>query len=372
MLNLHHKFNMMKNILKVVLIAIAYQLNVNILYAQTDTVSKITYSGYLEAYYSYDFGNPQNHTRPSFFYSFNRHNETNLNIGFIKAKYSSSTVRANLALMTGTYAHYNLSSEQSVLQHVYEANVGFKIAKNHEIWLDAGIMPSHIGFESAIGKDCWNLTRSILADNSPYYEAGAKIGYTSKNEKLYFAAMYLNGWQRIQKIVGNQTPAFGTQLTYKPNSKVSLNYSTYLGNEQPDSNKLWRNFHNFYGQFQFNDKLGFITGFDIGAQQTNKNESATNVWYSQIVIVRYSVNDKFIIAARAEYYEDKGGVIISTATPNGFQTYGYSLNFDYLPADNMMLRIEGRGLNSKDEIFMVGNKANHTNFFITSSLAVSF
>jgi hypothetical protein len=34
---------------------------------------------------------------------------------------------------------------------VYEANVGgkFLVAK-HNLWIDAGIMPSHIGFESAI------------------------------------------------------------------------------------------------------------------------------------------------------------------------------------------------------------------------------
>jgi len=340
--------------------------------AQTDTTAKLTFSGYLEAYYSNDFGNPQNHTRPGFFYSFNRSNEVNLNIGFIKANYTSSTVRANLALMSGTYAQYNLSAEQSVLQHVFEANAGFKIAKNHNLWLDAGIMPSHIGFESAIGKDCWNLTRSILADNSPYYEAGAKIGYTSKNEKLYFAAMYLNGWQRIQKVVANQTPAFGTQLTYKPNAKVTLNYSTYFGNEQPDSNKLWRNFHNFYAQMQLTDKFGLIAGFDIGAQQKVKAESAKNVWYSPVVIARYSVNNKFKIAARAEYYKDENGVIIATVTPNGFQTYGYSLNFDYLPADNIMLRIEGRGLSSKDKIFLDGTMPSNSNFFITSSLAISF
>jgi hypothetical protein len=42
------------------------------------------------------------------------------------------------------------------------------------------------------------LTRSILADNSPYYEAGLKKKLL-KNEKWYLA-MYLNGWQRIQKI----------------------------------------------------------------------------------------------------------------------------------------------------------------------------
>jgi hypothetical protein len=75
---------------------------------------------------------------------------------------------------------------------------------------------SHIGFESAIGKDCWNLTRSILADNSPYYESGAKLSYTSKNEKWFISGLILNGWQRIQRVEGNNLPAFGHQLTFKP------------------------------------------------------------------------------------------------------------------------------------------------------------
>lgn len=340
--------------------------------AQTDTTAKLTFSGYLEAYYSYDFGNPKNHTRPGFFYNFNRHNEVNLNLGFVKANYTTSKVRASLAFMSGTYAQYNYAAEQSLLQHIFEANIGLKLATKKNLWLDAGIIPSHIGFESAVGKDCWNLTRSILAENSPYYESGAKIAYTSNNKKLYFAVMYLNGWQRIQKVVGNQTPAFGTQLTYKPNSKITLNYSTYFGNEQPDSNKLWRNFHNVYAQIQLTDKLGLITGFDIGGQQKVKGESAKNIWYSPVVVARYVMNDKFRFAARAEYYQDKGDVIISTGTPNGFQTYGYSLNFDYVPADNIMLRIEGRGLNSKDKIFTNGNSPSNTNYFITTSLAISF
>ena len=75
------------------------------IYAQ-DTVKSLTFSGYLETYYSYDFGNPTNHERPSFFYSYNRHNEVNLNIGFAKASYNTDQVRGNLALMTGTYPQY--------------------------------------------------------------------------------------------------------------------------------------------------------------------------------------------------------------------------------------------------------------------------
>ena len=139
----------------------------------------------------YDFGNPDNHKRPGFIYSHNKHNEVNLNLGFAKINYATDNIRGNFALMAGTYAEYNLAAEQDLLKNVFEANVGVKILSKHNLWIDAGIMPSHIGFESAIGKDCMTLTRSILADNSPYYEAGVKIGYTSADSKWYVAAMYL-------------------------------------------------------------------------------------------------------------------------------------------------------------------------------------
>ncbi|SEJ43062.1 Putative beta-barrel porin-2, OmpL-like. bbp2 [Dyadobacter koreensis] len=332
----------------------------------------LTFSGYVEAFYSYDFNKPANHERPGFLYNFNKHNEVNLNLGLFKVNYNTVNVRANLAVMAGTYPQYNLAAEQGLLKNIFEANVGFKISKKNNLWIDAGIMPSHIGFESAIGKDNWNLTRSILAENSPYYEAGVKIGYTSKNEKLYAAAMYLNGWQRIQKIPGNQTPAFGTQLTYKPSANATLNWSTYIGNEQPDSTKQWRYFNNIYGQFQLTDKFGLTAGFDIGMQQKSKGSSSYNVWYTPVLIARYMPNEKVRIAARGEYYADEKGVIISTGTPNGFKTFGYSANFDYLPAQNVMFRLEARAFNSKDDIFTKDGRADNQNFFVTTSVALSF
>lgn len=335
-------------------------------------VNPLTISGYLETYYSYDLGNPDNHERPGFFYSFNRHNELNINIGFVKANYTTDKVRSNFALMGGTYAQYNLAGEQGLLKNIYEANVGFKISKKHNLWIDAGIMPAHIGWESAIGKDSWTLTRSIAADNSPYYEAGVKIGYTTKNEKLYLAAMYLNGWQRIQKIPGNQTPAFGTQLTFKPNSKITFNWSTYGGNEMPDTLRQLRLFNNLYGQFQITEKLGVLAGFDVGIQQVKKDTNAYNNWYTPVLIVQFKPTDKIRLAARGEYYNDEKGIIISTGTRNGFQTIGYSLNLDYVITDNVLWRIEGRALSSKDKIFTMDKKASTENYFITTSLAISF
>ncbi len=336
------------------------------------TLDNFQLSGYLEIYYSYDFGKPSDHNRPSFIYSFNRSNEVNLNIGFIKAAYQTDKVRANLALMAGTYANANLAAEPGVLKNIYDANVGVKISKHKNLWIDAGIFASHIGFESAIGKDCWTLTRSILAENSPYYESGVKVSYTSDNEKWFLSGLVLNGWQRIQRVNGNNTPGFGHQLTYKPSSKITLNSSSFIGNDMPDSIRQMRYFHDFYTQIQLHEKFGLIIGFDIGAQQKSKGSSAYNIWYSPVVIAQYSPTDKINIAVRGEYYSDANGVIISTGTINGFQTYGYSLNLDYNITENVVWRIEGRGFTSKDEIFTLDKQPSVQNYCVTTSLAISF
>ncbi len=358
----------MKRILTIIIVLNSMMAN-----AQKDTtINPLSFSAYLETYYLYDFGNPADHNRPGFVYSHNRHNEVNINLGYIKAAYQKDNVRANLALMSGTYSNANLAAEPGVLKNIYEGNIGVKVSKKSNLWIDAGIFSSHIGFESAVSKDCWTLTRSILADNSPYYESGVKLSYTSPNEKWFISGLFLNGWQRIQRVDYNNTPAFGTQFTFKPNKKITLNSSSFVGNDKPDSTKQMRYFHNLYGIVKLNDKLAFTAGFDFGAEQNSKGSSDYNTWYSPVLILRLSPNSKNSFAARIEYYEDINGVIINTGTPNGFKTMGYSLNYDHAISDNAMWRIEGKSYTSKDEIFLKDDAPTNSNFSITTSLAVSF
>ncbi len=338
----------------------------------TDNKSPLTFSGYAEAYYSYDFSNPGNHTRPSFFYNFNRSNEVNLNLGFINANYTSKVIRANFGLMAGTWAQYNQSAEQPLLRNLWQANIGVKLSRKKNLWIDAGVFPSHIGFESPMGKTCDALTRCIIGDNTPSYESGVKIGYTSDNSKWFLSALYLNGWQRIMRPDGNNTPAFGTQITFTPSGKFSLNYSTFIGNDKPDTSRQMRYYHNLYALFNPTAKLRLTLGFDYCMEQKSKGSSKYNQLYSPVIILRYLFFDKLAIAIRGEYYYDNNGIIIPTGTSDGFQTLGYSLNLDYIIRDNIMLRIEGRGLSSKDEIFALDNKAASQNYFLTTSLAVSF
>jgi len=264
----------------------------------TETKNPLTISGYVEAYYNYDFNRPVDNTAPGFMYNFNRVGEVNLNLGFIKANYSTNRVRANLALATGTYMNANYAAEPGVLKNVFEANAGVRISKDNNLWIDAGILPSHIGFESAIGKDNWAMTRSLVAENTPYFESGVKLGFTTNDEKLYLSVMYLNGWQRIQRVEGNTTPALGTQVTYKPSQAVTLNYSTFIGNDKPDSVRLMRYYHNIYGVFQLSEKFGLTAGFDYGTEQKAKGSSDYNSWFVPVFIARYSPSAKVSVAAR--------------------------------------------------------------------------
>ncbi|MBN8825131.1 MULTISPECIES: porin [unclassified Spirosoma] len=341
--------------------------------------SGLTLTGYVEAYYTHDFTAPKTtQERPGFLYNHKRNREVNINLAYLKGAYSTDRLRANLALQVGTYAQYNYAAEQGLLKNILEANAGVKLSKSRDLWLDAGIFTSHIGFESAISKDCWTLTRSLLAENSPYYLSGAKLTYTTPNGKWVLLGSVLNGWQRIAKLPGYSGPSFSTQVQFKPSDKVTLNWSTFIGSDRPDSLKQGRFFNNFYAIINPAGKVGVILGFDIGADRKpigpgdRRIGTGSYVWYSPVVIARVATSAKSYLAGRIEYYADQNGVIISTGTPNGFQTIGYSLNYDYAIMPNALVRIEGKMYDSKDAIFETATGFSKTNSSLTTSLAISF
>lgn len=325
-------------------------------FSQNDSVNKMRISGYLETYYSYDFSNPDNFEKPDFSYNYKKHNQLNVNLAFIKANYQSKRLRSNLALMTGNYTMNNLSAEPNWAKPLLEANIGYKPFEKHEFWIDAGVMPSHIGFESAVGSDCWNLTRSILAENSPYYESGIKFNYTNEKQDLYIAFHVLNGWQKIAISKGDEKPSAGIQVNYKPISSLTLNYSNFIGNIYLDSSSALRTFHNLYAIYEASSKLSFIFGFDIGTQKRLGTKTA--VWYTPAIISKINLTEKSKIATRLEFYSDQQQAIITTSTPNGYQTFGASVNYDYQISPKVVWRAELKKYHSKDPIFRYAQNSN--------------
>jgi hypothetical protein len=338
--------------------------------AQTDTVRQVVISGQVEAYYQYDFGKPIAHTRPDFIYNHKRVNEVNINLAYLKAAFMQGRTRANLAMMIGNYAEYNLAAESSIGRTIYEANVGIKLSQKRALWLDMGVMPAHIGFESAISADCPTVSRSLVAENSPYFETGLKLSYTNKSEKWRMAALLLNGWQRINRADGNQNPSFGLQCTYVPNTNWLINYSNFIGSDEPDSDADLRVYHNFYALYNRDDRWFLTLGFDHG---TDTNEAdKRDQWFTPVFIVRNKWNAKWAAAIRGEYFQDRSEVYLKPTDSNGFRVSGWSCNLDYAPFSNALCRLEARFFNSNEAIQWGGDLEKNTNLALLFSTSVRF
>ena len=334
--------------------------------------SPITYYGLVDAYYGYDIDHANGNDRQSFLYSHSRQNEFTVNQALIGVRYDDGQVRGAVGLHAGTYVSANYAAEDPVLRHVYEAYAGFRpFAK---AWLDMGIFASHIGFESAISKDNWTLTRSLMAENSPYYESGARFTY-EVGPKLTLTGLVLNGWQNIRET--NQAKALGTQIQWRPSDKILVNSSSFYGNEQPtDSFIRRRYFHDFYITYAASERMNLALVFDVGKQQSATQEKY-DTWHTASVFLKQKLADKLSATLRGEYYYAERGVIIRSIMPGpldqDFRVAGGSLNLDYLPTSNVAFRVEGRYLNGMRGVFARGDNADNRSYGnVTTSIALSF
>ena len=334
--------------------------------------SSITIYGFVDAYYGYDFDQANGNNRQSFLYSHGRQNEFTINQGLVGVRYDDGKVRGAVGLHAGTYVSANYAAEDPVLRHVYEAYAGFRpFAK---AWLDMGIFGSHIGFESAISKDNWTLTRSVMAENSPYYESGARFTY-EVGPKLTLTGLVLNGWQNIRET--NQAKALGTQIQWRPSDKILINSSTFYGNEQPTDSLIRRRyFHNFYVTYAASERVNLALVFDVGKQQS-ATKGKYDTWHTASAFIKYKLADKWSTTVRGEYYYAERGVIIRSIMPTAlnsdFRVAGGSLNLDYMPTSNVAFRVEGRYLNGMRGVFARSDNADNRSYGnVTTSIALSF
>jgi hypothetical protein len=351
----------------------------------TPTTFATSFGGFMDAYLAYDFDRPTFHERAPWIYNHSRTNEFNVNLVLLTAKYADEGVRGAVSLMAGTYAQYNTVAEQGLLKNIYEANAGFKVKKGLNLWVDAGVFPSYIGYESVISADNPTLTRSVVAENTPYYLTGARaIYYPSKRWQL--ALYVINGWQNIREASGNSNKPIGWHIQYKSkDERLLVNSSSFVGQEKPDSMPQMRYYHNAYAAFKPNPRWTLALNFDIGAEQTPDRKDY-NVWFTPLAIARYAWNKRWAVVARVENYQDRQGVIVgvgNAGTPEatyrgtGLEVTGTAIGFDYAPdapilgqTGRVLARTELRYFRSPNAIFRGGESFDpQQNFTLTTSLS---
>lgn len=336
-----------------------------------DYKGKVSVSGYVDTYYGYDFNKPASGDRP-YFVSMARHNEFNINLAYADIKYSSSRLRARFVPGFGTYVNSNYANEPGALKNIIEADAGVKLFVDKNIWLDVGVFGSPYTNESYVSKDHLMYTRSLGAENVPYYLSGLKLTLPV-NKKLNTYFYLLNGWQQITD--QNNGKSLGTQVEYRPNNYILINWDTYMGNEM--STQSPQNRTRYFTDLYFIYVKGKIsaTGCIYGGIQdrVNGTQKSSDSWWHYNLTGKYAFTDKVSLSGRFEYFSDPYSVMVTPITPvTGFSSYSTGLCMNLQVASNVVARFEGRTFFSKQNVFERDNTYVSNSNLLISNLTIWF
>lgn len=355
--------------------------------ADTAKVHKLVY-GYIDMYYLYKLDKEAKGPMPAYLYNHNLHDELSINQAILGVKVNAPTYRAALGFHSGSYVSANYAGEaQPLLKSIFEASIGYKLKER--LWVDAGVFSSYIGNETSISYDMWTLTRPIMAENYPYYQSGVKLTY-EPGSKWLLSGLLLNGWQNIGET--NQNKPLGAQIQYKPSGRVVLNASLFYGKEKAAIDTLTevanrRSFFDFYGLFSLTDKLSTALYVDMGSQKITVLQKQVP-WYGILSMLRYKPAHKWALCLRGSYYHDPYGVMLlntsrlpitspskvdSQAFRRGLSISEFSINTDYSPLENMLIRIEAKTfISPKEYSTETKSKIGYDSLLFTSSIALKF
>jgi hypothetical protein len=339
-----------------------------------DTISRLSITGYADAYYAYytdsvGAGNFQKFPTVS-----PRSNSIGLNVALLDCKYEAKNVRAHIAFHTGDIAK---SAWSPTLNNIARAHVGVKLAKN--LWVDMGMFRTHFGTELLYPVE--NITSSVAIGTfyEPYYEGGARIEYTP-TDKLSIDLYALNGFGIYED--NNKKKSVGLLISCTFSDKFNINYSNYIGDDTPDSIKVshLRIHNNLYANLTLGHLL-LQAGGDFCMQEhsdiTNPNDMG--YMYSALLTARLSFLKKFAVYARGEVLQDANGYMTTlikdyTGRLTGYKLWSVTGGVEFKPSGNSYMRIEGRDvqMDENQQIFYTDGKPTSTRFEIMATMGVSF
>jgi hypothetical protein len=334
----------------------------------------VTLGGFVDTYLAWDSGRPFNLDR-AYTSQAARHAEFNVNLAYIDAVMSGDRVRGRLALQAGTSVQAVYMSEPSVgrysgsslAQHIQEAVVGVRMRQG--VWLDGGVFFSHLGSESWVSRDNPTYTRSLIADYSPYYEAGVKLTWDVRPDVTALLTV-VNGWGHISE--NNADKSVGARIDWALTPHITLGYYNLIGNEQPDTSASRLRFFNGITARFTSDELTLVTTVDGGREARPGLSPAS--WIGTAVVARLHMTERTSVSGRFEAFNDPDQVLIRTGS-GAFSVFGGSFGFDMDPSDGVQWRTEVRALKGKNEVFPdrgTENGRSRSNMVFVTSLAITF
>jgi len=309
--------------------------------------SRLKLEGGVDAYYGFNFNRPTDAANfiPGTGTSAKRHNEFSVNLATLGVSMDPAPVGLRLLVGYGTGMEVLHAGEPAgtavgpdVWRYVQQASASFA---RGPLTLEAGIYPSHIGFESLQSQLNWTYTRSWMGELSPYYQTGLK-GSWRFNDTWSAQLHVINGWQNIGE--NNHGKALGTQVAYA-GERLFAAFNTCIGEEGSEDSDGLRLFGDVVAAYKVTDafSLGFTA--DVGTQRIPDADAA--LWYAAGLNARVQLSEPVALAARAEFYKDRDGLISGTAQTLSEGT----LTLEVKPAEHLTLKLEARHDRSTEDVF---------------------
>jgi hypothetical protein len=324
----------------------------------------IAFSGFVDAYYGYNFNRPaplaprstgpvENQNIPQgntgYRYFDNFHNDIGLNLLELTIKKSGQEVNFVADLDFGNVADFNAGTPvngntqtvvDEVSKHIGQAVISYTPSNMPRLTIEVGKLITHVGYESYKARDDWQYSRSVLASYGlPFWHIGAHVGYAVVPDKFVTSVYIYNGWNSIYE--NNSGKTFGFQAKWTPNSDLTVLYNTIAGPENPDNTSSWRYLHEANATWAASQRLSFALETLYAWETKTFSDTQSTRWGGGTFHIKWNTTERSYLSPRFEIYRDVGGLTlfnpgVSQTVREVTLTHGYQL------AQGLDTRLEGR------------------------------
>ncbi|MEK7773482.1 MAG: outer membrane beta-barrel protein, partial [Deltaproteobacteria bacterium] len=268
--------------------------------------------------------------------------------GYMLDVYFGTTTPTAIA-STGTNAADDIDIKQAYVSYVAGIGNGLK--------LDFGKFITEMGGEVIEGYSDWNYnySRSLLFYYTiPYTHTGARGTYVL-NDQITLIGQIINGWDNATDNNGGKAICAHVMITPAKDTMVNVKY---MAGPEGAGNDM-RQLLNLNASVTVLDKLVVKADYVYGYEE-NVSGIGDAQWTGLAGVVRYPLNDKLALNARAEVFSDTNG----SRTGRVQRMKEITVTPEYALSANALVRVEFRHDKSNEQVFDRGGalaSSNHQN-----------
>lgn len=285
-----------------------------------DTLSDkgaLTISGYVDAYYQYNFNKPFNNENAGRIFDL-PHNSFSL--GLVQTVFAYSIDRLNVVadLTFGPNADLGNFGNEGTSRIIKQAYISYDFTD--DLTFTVGQFGTHIGYELIDAPLNFNYSLSYLFGNGPFYHTGAKLDY-SLSDKVGVMVGVVNGWDALADF--NDKKSVTAQVSLAPVEGFDV-YLNWIGGDEYGGGSAFGDFAGSYTSlfdlttsFQLTPSFlvgvnaahgTFTAGKEIGPESAGSPWAKDASWSGAAFYLNYSVNEMLGFGVRGEHFSDPKGV----------------------------------------------------------------